>query len=87
MAPDYRAGAEVDDWLLGHQMRSALPDDLVRFLDAQSQGLLAAITWIEPHRLRFTAHYTKDGRPLEERVFKYRASAEQARRTRATGAI
>jgi hypothetical protein len=85
MARDFRAGAKVDDWLLGHQIRSALPDELVRFLDGHSQGVLAAITWIEPQRLRFTAHYTKDGQPLEERIFKYRPPSEQSRRRRTTG--
>ncbi|MDB5671997.1 MAG: hypothetical protein JWO25_2956 [Alphaproteobacteria bacterium] len=64
-------------------MRSALPDDFVRYLDSQSLGLLTAITWIEPHRLRFTAHYAKDGDAFEQRVFKYRAAPEQSRRSRA----
>ena len=75
-----RAG--VGDWLIGHQLRAALPDELVRFLDAQSVGLLTAITWIEPYRLRFTAHYARDGLPFEERIFKYREPAEQTRRVR-----
>lgn len=72
-------------WLLGHQVRSALPESLVSFLEQQSRGELRSITWAESDRHTFTAHFDKNGRPFEDRIFKYRSALEQATRTRRTG--
>lgn len=63
--------------LVGHQERSSLPKALVKFLDSHSLGRLEAITWIEPHRERFTAHFERDGKSHEQRVFAYRANNVQ----------
>jgi hypothetical protein len=67
---------------LAHEARDALPKTLVQFLDTQSRGRLKSITWIEPDRLRFTAHFEKDGQPLESRIFKYKAPLTQSKSTR-----
>ncbi len=66
-----------DDTTLAYQARSSLPDEMVRFLDSQSQGSLSAIVWIEPHRLRFTAYFTLNNEPYEQRNFKYRAPGQR----------
>jgi hypothetical protein len=64
---------------LTHESRSALPESFVRFLDSKSEGTLSGITWVEPNRDRFTAHYSRDGKPLEDKVFRYKSSLQQAR--------
>ncbi len=66
------------DLVLGHEGRSSLPEDFVRFMDRQSAGKLLAITWIEPHRHRFTAHFEKDRQHFEQRIFRYRAACDQS---------
>jgi hypothetical protein len=63
----------VDDRLLSYQGRSALPDEMVRYLEEQSDGTLTAISWIEPNRLRFIAHYELEESKVEDRMFRHRA--------------
>jgi hypothetical protein len=62
----------LDDKLVSYQARAALPVDLVEYLDGQSNGVLTAISWIEPHRLRFIAHFAIDESRMEDRVFRHR---------------
>lgn len=63
-------GWSLSNWLLGHQDRSALPEELVVYLEQAAESRLVAITWVEPDRLQFTAHYMK-GCGAEQRVFRY----------------
>lgn len=64
---------------LAHERRSLLPSALVRFLHSRSEGTLSGITWFEPERHRFTAHFTRDDAPFEDRVFRYKSAIQQAR--------
>jgi hypothetical protein len=66
--------------ILAYQLRSALPAAMVGFLENQSAGELVAITWIEPDRLKFTAHFEKEGKRFEDKVFRYKLAAQQAGR-------
>ena len=58
---------------LEQERRESLPGSLVRFLESQSTGRLQSITWVEPDRLRFTAHFALGGGAIESRMFKYRS--------------
>lgn len=62
----------LDDKLVSYEARAALPKDLVDYLDGQSDGVLTAISWIEPQRLRFIAHYAVGDSKMEDRVFRHR---------------
>ena len=58
--------------ILEQERRESLPGSLVSFLESQSTGRLQSITWVEPDRLRFTAHFALGGGTMESRMFKYR---------------
>ncbi len=58
---------------LEQERRESLPGLLVSFLESQSTGRLQSITWVEPDRLRFTAHFALAGGAIESRMFKYRS--------------
>jgi len=75
----HAAGRGRMERVIGYVARGDLPELLVEFLETQSTGVLGGITWIEPDKLEFAAHYLRDGESLEQRVFRYKSAAEQAR--------
>lgn len=58
-------------WDQGYQAVEDLPKALVERLNSYSEGEVQCITWYEPNKNEFVAHYYKDGAFLETKELKF----------------